>query len=92
MEVCAKTLQNINFSTFSGILFAFQYLVKNIDWLDENIQKHRGSYFIFDFPGQVELYTHDEDIATLCEHLDKVFSFRVCLRHSFLISFIFSFS
>ena len=76
---------NLSYCVFSGILFAFQYLVKNIEWLDENLQKYHDSYILFDFPGQVELYTHDQDVATLCEHLEKDLSFRV--RHLIFVNY-----
>ena len=52
-----------------GLMFAMEYLEKNVDWLEEKIRllasKNASSngeppYFVFDLPGQVELTTcHD---------------------------------
>ncbi|KAI8051648.1 hypothetical protein BDF22DRAFT_754383 [Syncephalis plumigaleata] len=35
------------------------YLLTNFDWLVEKLKALGDRYYVFDFPGQVELYTHD---------------------------------
>ncbi|KAA6351897.1 MAG: putative ATP binding domain 1 family member B, partial [Streblomastix strix] len=33
-----------------------EYLCKNLDWLDQELEKFKGFYLLFDFPGQVEFF------------------------------------
>lgn len=41
-----------------GLMYCMEYLEKNLKWLKKRIEEHKGCYFLFDLPGQVELYTH----------------------------------
>lgn len=51
-----------------GLVFCIEYLIKNADWLkeqlcggsdaDENEGEPDDDYLLFDMPGQIELYTH----------------------------------
>ncbi|CAI7149980.1 CPS_collapsed_G0003380.mRNA.1.CDS.1 [Saccharomyces cerevisiae] len=41
-----------------ALIYCFEYLLKNLDWLDEEIGDFNDEYLIFDCPGQIELYTH----------------------------------
>ena len=35
-----------------------EYLVNNMDWIEEQLDDYADDYLIFDCPGQIELYTH----------------------------------
>jgi hypothetical protein len=39
----------------------------NLDWLLEQLQPHiaAGAYLVFDFPGQVELFTHHDAVLNV---------------------------
>lgn len=52
-----------------SLLYAMEVLEKNIKWLLSHIAKHESSYILFDFPGQVELYTHNGCIRNIVQHL-----------------------
>lgn len=46
-----------------GMLYCMEYLASNLDWLQEQLAAHAAggaSYFLFDCPGQVELFTGQE--------------------------------
>jgi len=54
-----------------GMLYALEYLEKNILWLKERLEKYSDSYVIFDCPGQVEIYTHHHILKNIVRHLSK---------------------
>jgi len=53
------------------MLYCLEYLVKNIDWLIEKIERLRNVciYFLIDCPGQVELFTMHGSLFTIVELL-----------------------
>ncbi|KAJ1644683.1 hypothetical protein LPJ64_003667 [Coemansia asiatica] len=63
-----------------GMVYCIEYLEKNIQWLTDQLSKHEDSYFIFDCPGQVELYTHNESIKNIVRLLEKQ-GFRLACVH-----------
>ena len=77
-----------------------EYLEVNIDWLVkrlENVRDQGGiNYIVFDFPGQVELYTHYTCVYNIIDTLNKRLDARLCrygalLTHSLTHSLIYSF-
>ncbi|KAJ1727427.1 GPN-loop GTPase 2, partial [Coemansia biformis] len=44
-----------------GMVYCIEYLEKNMGWLLDQLKPYADDecYFIFDCPGQVELYTHN---------------------------------
>lgn len=52
-----------------GLMYCMEFLEKNIDWLFERVNHFKGHYFIFDCPGQVELYTHHHSVKNITEKL-----------------------
>uniref|UniRef100_A0A915LP18 GPN-loop GTPase 3 n=1 Tax=Meloidogyne javanica TaxID=6303 RepID=A0A915LP18_MELJA len=41
-----------------ALIFCMEYFVKNLEWLKEQLQEGEDDYFLFDCPGQIELYSH----------------------------------
>ncbi|XP_076101487.1 GPN-loop GTPase 2-like isoform X1 [Mytilus galloprovincialis] len=54
-----------------GLLYCMEYLEKNIDWFEKELKKLEGKYLLFDFPGQVELYTHHNAVRNVLQKLQK---------------------
>lgn len=54
-----------------GLLYCMEYLEKNIDWFETELKKLENKYLIFDFPGQVELYTHHNSVKNVLQRLQK---------------------
>ncbi|KAI7822483.1 hypothetical protein BX661DRAFT_187467 [Kickxella alabastrina] len=52
----------------------------NIQWLVDQLASHPDCYFIFDCPGQVELYTHNQAIKNIVRRLEK-HDFRLACVH-----------
>eukprot|EP01130_Rhizamoeba_saxonica_P005778 TRINITY_DN2288_c0_g1_i2.p1 TRINITY_DN2288_c0_g1~~TRINITY_DN2288_c0_g1_i2.p1 ORF type:complete len:306 (-),score=65.61 TRINITY_DN2288_c0_g1_i2:646-1563(-) len=65
-----------------ALIYCIEYLEKNIDWLISKIVdvKKDYHYFVFDCPGQVELYNHHESIRNILALLDKE-GIRLCSVH-----------
>ena len=58
-----------------GIIYAMEHLATNIDWLRQQIaQLPSSAYLLFDFPGQVELYTCSAALDTLFQYLQSTSS------------------
>jgi len=61
-----------------GLIYCIEYLEKNATWLKTKIKEQQKQqpdvYFLFDLPGQVELYTHHAGlkrlITRLCDSCD----------------------
>jgi len=76
-----------------GLMFCMEYLERNMDWLRTEIEnavkaltegqdeKSDHIYFLFDFPGQVELYTHHNSVAHLLQTLTTKWNFKLTAVH-----------
>jgi len=49
-----------------------EYLESNISWLKSELGKVKGKYLLFDCPGQVELYTHNNAVKNIVAELVKL--------------------
>ncbi len=63
------------------MMYCLEFLEANLDWLEERLRALRGNYFIFDCPGQAELYTHHTSFANIVAALQKRLDFRLCSVH-----------
>jgi len=64
-----------------GLVYAMQFLYKNLDWLEDQLNKiPEGTYLIMDCPGQVELYTVDQSMKDIIEHLTRL-DYRLAAVH-----------
>jgi len=54
-----------------------EYLLQNMDWLEEELGGYDDDYLIFDCPGQIELYTHHPFLPTLVQNLSRM-GIRTC--------------
>jgi hypothetical protein len=64
-----------------AMMYCIEYLEENMDWLSEQLQKHgTDAYFLFDFPGQAELYTHHQSVQNVLRRLETQ-DYRLCAVH-----------
>jgi hypothetical protein len=47
-----------NLGPNGGLCYSMEYLVKNIEWLNEQIEDYADDFLIIDMPGQIEVFTH----------------------------------
>ncbi|KAK7492519.1 hypothetical protein BaRGS_00016185 [Batillaria attramentaria] len=64
-----------------ALMYCMEYLEKNLDWLRDRLAKLRDRYLIFDFPGQVELYTHHGAVRNIVQKLQNIDDFRLAAVH-----------
>lgn len=55
-----------------GLVYCFEYLLQNMDWLEEEVGEYEDDYLIIDCPGQIELYTHHPFLPTLVRNLQRL--------------------
>ena len=67
-----------------GLVYCMEYLLENIQWLLDKVESlllgedDSYGYVLFDFPGQVELYSHHRCVYDLVNVLAKRLDFRLC--------------
>ena len=54
-----------------SLVYCMEFLEKNLEWLHERLEKFRGCYFLFDCPGQVELFTHHQSVKNIVNKLQE---------------------
>ncbi|KAK8823877.1 hypothetical protein WA538_001165 [Blastocystis sp. DL] len=60
-----------------GLVFCIEYLSENMEWLEDELsQFDEDGYFIFDCPGQIELFTHFSFLGDITTRLSE-FGFRL---------------
>ena len=65
-----------------ALLYCMESLEVNFDWLKEKIESFDSeSYFVFDFPGQVELFTNHDSVYKLIHSLERQLNFRLVAVH-----------
>ena len=64
-----------------GMIYCMQFLEENIDWLVEKILLKKCRYFIFDMPGQVELYTNHDSLKNIIKKLHEKVNIQCCAAH-----------
>lgn len=60
-----------------AMLFCMEFLENNLDWLQSALKAHEGHYFLFDFPGQVELFTSHNSVRNIVAAMQK-FPMQLC--------------
>lgn len=70
-----EILSELHIGPNSSIFFSIEYLSQNLEWLESEIQlfykKTSDNYYLFDFPGQIELFTHHSGIRHIIQKLNK---------------------
>jgi len=76
--------EEIKLGPNGGLVFCWEYLMDNTDWLEEQINagvedgvEIDDDYILFDCPGQIELYTHMKVVRRFVDLLQS-WNFRVC--------------
>ncbi|NXL59646.1 GPN2 GTPase, partial [Chordeiles acutipennis] len=73
-------MDNLKLGPNGGLIYCMEYLEANFDWLQEKLAAFRGHYYLFDCPGQVELYTHHDALKNVFAQLAK-WNFRLAAVH-----------
>ena len=73
-------MEEFNLGPNGGLIYCIEYLVQNLEWLKTKLKALGNRYFLFDCPGQVELYTHHTGMRTLVHSLQQWGS-QLCVVH-----------
>ncbi len=76
-------MEELEFGPNGALVFCMEHLVKNLDFLEDGLDEIGGSdseYFIFDCPGQIELYTHIPVLRSIVKALQS-YNITVCVVH-----------
>ncbi|KAL3116135.1 hypothetical protein niasHT_007435 [Heterodera trifolii] len=60
-----------------ALVYCMEYLADNLDWLHSHLNEGEDDYFLFDCPGQIELYSH---LPVMCQIVQALreWNFNVC--------------
>ncbi|KAI9021730.1 GPN-loop GTPase [Phycomyces nitens] len=64
-------MEELDYGPNGGLIYCLEFLLNNIEWLEEEIGSYDDDYLIIDCPGQIELYTHFPIMRRLCEQLGR---------------------
>lgn len=81
-------MEEMDLGPNGGLIYCFEFLLNNLDWLDEQIGEYNDEYLIFDCPGQIELYTHIPVLPTIIRHLTTSLNFNLCATYLIEAPFI----
>lgn len=81
-------MEELDLGPNGSLIYCFEYLLNNLDWLDEEIGDYNDEYLIFDCPGQIELYTHIPILPTIVRHLQNQLNFSLCATYLLEATFI----
>ncbi|CCH62603.1 hypothetical protein TBLA_0H03220 [Henningerozyma blattae CBS 6284] len=81
-------MEELDLGPNGALVYCFEYLMKNLDWLDEEIGDYNDEYLIFDCPGQIELYTHIPILPNIVRHLQQHLNFSLCATYLMESTFI----
>uniref|UniRef100_A0A1A8I8Z5 GPN-loop GTPase 2 n=1 Tax=Nothobranchius kuhntae TaxID=321403 RepID=A0A1A8I8Z5_NOTKU len=73
-------MENLKLGPNGGLLYCMEYVETNLDWLESKLTQYSDCYFLFDCPGQVELYTHQHSVKNIFSQLSK-WNFRLTAVH-----------
>ncbi|KIK65340.1 hypothetical protein GYMLUDRAFT_159602 [Collybiopsis luxurians FD-317 M1] len=73
-------MTELDYGPNGGLVYCFEYLLQNMDWLEEELGGYEDDYLIFDCPGQIELYTHHPFLPTLVQNLARM-GIRTCATY-----------
>lgn len=63
-----------------GLVYCMESVAENVSEIAAAIKPRvkKASYFLIDFPGQVELYTHSDCVRTFIDEFQKLVHLRLC--------------
>lgn len=64
-------MDEFNLGPNGGLIFCMEYFMDNLTWFQEEIEYSENKNIIFDFPGQIEIYTHCNLVRDFVEYIKK---------------------
>lgn len=76
----ADVMEHLQLGPNGALIYCMEYLEENFDWLLNQLKMSPQNYFIFDCPGQVELYTHHHSMTRIFNKLEAL-GYHLCTVH-----------
>lgn len=76
----SDVMDHLKLGPNGALIYCMEYLEENFDWLLTQLKQSPHNYFIFDCPGQVELYTHHQSMTRIFNKLEKI-GYNLCTVH-----------
>lgn len=76
----ADVMDHLKLGPNGALIYCMEYLEENFDWLLTQLKQSPDNYFIFDCPGQVELYTHHKSMSRIFGKLEQL-GYNLCTVH-----------
>jgi len=81
-------MEELEYGPNGGLIYAMEYIMENRVWLEDQLQEYDDDdYFLFDCPGQIELYSHLNVMRDMVEMLQNL-DFRVAGVYCIDINFV----
>ncbi|XP_050343137.1 GPN-loop GTPase 2 isoform X1 [Nymphalis io] len=79
--VLEDVMDQHNLGPNGALVYCIESLEKNLDWLLDQIKGENSTTYIFDLPGQVELYSHYDSLRNIFSKLATSLSLQLCVVH-----------
>ncbi|KAJ3392977.1 ATP binding protein [Lobulomyces angularis] len=70
-------MTELQYGPNGALIYCLEYLLENLDWLEDELGNFDDDYLIIDCPGQIELYTHFPIMRKFVDFLQKL-GYMVC--------------
>eukprot|EP00126_Sphaerothecum_destruens_P000185 Sdes_comp10228_c0_seq1m1851 len=70
-------VDELKYGPNGALIYCMEYLIENIEWLQEQLGDFDEDYLLFDCPGQIELYTHFPLMRQLVDYI-TTWQYRLC--------------
>ena len=77
----SDVMEELDYGPNGGLVYCFEFLIDNLDWLEEGLGDFDDDYLVIDMPGQIELYTHIPVLPRLARWLQDLHGFRLCATY-----------
>jgi len=75
-------MQEFKLGPNGSMIYCIEFLETNLDWLINKIEEMRNCrYFIFDLPGQVEIYSNHNSLKNIIKVLSKRLNIHLTALH-----------
>lgn len=73
-------MEELNLGPNGGLMYCMEYLANNLSsWLEEELDSFSSdAYFLFDCPGQIELFSHVPIMKTILQHIVQHCDVKLC--------------
>lgn len=65
-------MEELDLGPNGGLIYCMEYLLENIDWLEESLEGYESDFLFIDCPGQIELYTHYQIMRQLIRVFEQL--------------------